>query len=403
MVEFLLIGTLLGLVQLAAALPWVAALDPVGFKSWLRRAATTRLGLHVGAVVLLGLLGVLALYHASVTDHNQMVFWGRIYASVLHLQLGADLFVFLFVVLLRLWPQGAAVALAAFREGVRQPLFWILSLGAFVLMVISLVIPYFTFGEDFKMVQEIGYDTIMLAATAFGVIAASMSVSEEIEGKTAITLMSKPISRRQFLLGKFVGILLAALAMTLLLGWFMIWILYIKPRWDPFSVPNPLEKIPDPAWVTRLVQRLDLDAVSLANVQGILLWSGDLGMTGLGMVLGFCQLMVLLAIAVALATRLPMIVNLVVCLVVFFLGHLTPILTAVSQNRFALVHFTAQLFDTLLPALEFYDMGAAIVRDTPLPPGDFALYVGSVTLYSVIYTVIALLFGLILFEDRDLA
>jgi ABC-type transport system involved in multi-copper enzyme maturation permease subunit len=403
MVEFLVVGTLLGLVQLAAALPWVAALDPVGFKAGFRRLTRTPLGLQVGSLVLLALVALMALYHTSVNDPDQMVFFGRIYASVLHLQLAADLFVLVFMVLLGLWPQGASVALAAFREGIRQPLFWILSLAGVVLMIVSIVIPYFTFGEDFKMVQEIGYDTIMLVATAFGVIAASMSISEEIEGKTAITLMSKPISRRQFLLGKFVGILLAALAMTLLLGWFLIWVLYTKPRWDPYSLPNPYEPIPNPEWVLQLVERLDLDLASVSSIQGILFWTHDLAMTGLGMVLGFCQLMVLLAIAVALATRMPMIVNLVICLIVFFLGHLTPILTAVSQNRFALVYFTAQLFDTLLPSLEFYDMGAAIVRDVPVPPKDFALYVGSVTLYSVVYTAIALLFGLILFEDRDLA
>ena len=68
------------------------------------------------------------------------------------------------------------------------------------------------------MVKELGYDMTMLAAVLFGVLAASMSISEEIEGRTAITLMSKPVSRRQFLLGKFVGILLAALVMTVLLG-----------------------------------------------------------------------------------------------------------------------------------------------------------------------------------------
>jgi hypothetical protein len=113
--------------------------------------------------------------------------------------------------------------------------------------------------------------------------------------------------------------------------------------------------------------------------------------------------MVLLAVAVALATRLSMVVNLPVCLVVFFLGHLTPILAAVSQRNMALVYFTAQLFGTLLPGLEFFSIGQAVVREAPLPAGQFALYTAEVSLYAVMYTAIALLFGLILFEDRDLA
>ena len=84
------------------------------------------------------------------------------------------------------------------------------------------------------------------------------------------------------------------------------------------------------------------------------------------MVLGFCQVMVLLAIAVALATRLPMIVNVNSCLVGLLPGQ--PDAGAgsqVSQNSYAMVRFMAQLFDTLLPGLEFFNLGPAIVRDTP--------------------------------------
>ena len=143
---------------------------------------------------------------------------GRVYGSVLHAQLTADLFVLAFFLLLRIWPKGEAVALSAFREGIRQPMFWLLvGFGSFFMIIVPFV-PYFTFGEDYLMVKELGQDIIMLIALVFGAILASTSISEEIEGRTAVTLMSKPVSRRQFLLGKYVGILLAALVITALLG-----------------------------------------------------------------------------------------------------------------------------------------------------------------------------------------
>ena len=62
-----------------------------------------------------------------------------------------------------------------------------------------------------------------------------------------------------------------------------------------------------------------------------------------------------------------------------------------------------KLFDVLLPALEFYNMGPAIIREAPLDLWQFAGYVGGVFGYSLIYTAIALVIGLLLFEDRDLA
>src|SRR5437588_400055 len=121
-----------------------------------------------------------------------------------------------------------AQCLAALRESLRQPMFWLLFGIALFLMWLVPLMPYFTLGEDIKMVKELGYDVIMLFAVVFAVIAASASISEEIEGRTAVTLMSKPVSRRDFLLGKFLGFFLGALVMILLLGWFMVWMFLFK-------------------------------------------------------------------------------------------------------------------------------------------------------------------------------
>src|SRR5262249_49766672 len=155
---------------------------------------------------------------------------------------------------------------AAFREGYRQPMFWMLLGLAVVLMLISPFLPYWTFGEDYIMVKEMGFDTIMLAAAAFGVIAAAMSISEEIEGRTAVTLMSKPVSRRQFLLGKFAGFFLCCLLLILSLGWLFDHILLYK-RWFDRMDPVPLA----PA-VTAWIDRLDIPSDGQNLVRGIASW-----------------------------------------------------------------------------------------------------------------------------------
>ena len=74
-----------------------------------------------------------------------------------------------------------------------------------------------------------------------------------------------------------------------------------------------------------------------------------------------------------------------------------------DNTAFSLVGFITNLLETVTPALEYFDMGPAIIRDTPISIWAFAQYVGSVSLYALVYTTIALLLGLILFEDRDLA
>jgi ABC-type transport system involved in multi-copper enzyme maturation permease subunit len=393
--QLFLVATILCLVQLLAALPWLAALDPRGFRLAARRPATwlAALGGVVGAGV------ALAIFIGVVQDPTRLQVWGRIlFGAVLQVQLTLDFFALLFPLLLFVWPQGGAVALAAFRESVRQPLFWVIVLGALLLMVVAPFIPYFTFGEDVKMVRELGFDTIMLAAVVFAVVMASMSISEEIEGRTAVTVMSKPVSRRHFLLGKFAGILLAAMLMTGLLTWLFEGMMWFKLWFDN-------EQVTDPSWLEPA--RKALDSVAGTSVDFILgagVWLEQALAALQGTLFGLCQVMVLLAIAVALATRLPMVVNLVTCLLVFFLGHLTQILVVVSSGRNALVNFIARFFDNVLPGLEYFDYGQVVIRgDVPLDPRRFSIYLGSIVAYAVLYSIIALLFGLVLFEDRDLA
>ena len=140
-----------------------------------------------------------------------------------------------------------------------------------------------------------------------------------------------------------------------------------------------------------------------AIARGIFLWVDEAGAVLPGLVISSSQIMVLLAIATALATRLHFTLNVIVCAGFYFLGHLAPVLTAVSEGKVQLVKFMAGVFDVVLPGLEHFDLSGVVVRDAPLPPVDFAWYTANVALYAVTYSVIALLFGLILFEDKDLA
>jgi hypothetical protein len=144
--------------------------------------------------------------------------------------------------------------------------------------------------------------------------------------------------------------------------------------------------------------------------QGVAVWTGEALAHHVGLLLNFGQVMVLLAICTALATRMQFVVNLTICLVIFLLGHLSPVLVQVTgkmvqegSSAMQLVYFIAQLFNAVFPALEYFDMGPAIIRDNPVPMWDFFVYVLSVFGYSLLYTAIALILGLVMFEDRDLA
>jgi ABC-type transport system involved in multi-copper enzyme maturation permease subunit len=417
----LLAGIILAGVQLLAAVPWLWAIDPRGAA----RTARDPKGIASAVAVFLGAGVLVAMLLGYKGESGSLEWYGRyVYGSVLHLQLIIDVCLLLPQLVVLAWPKGGAVALAAYREGWRQPMFWLIVVGGTVAIWASVVIPYFTFGDDYKMMKQIGFDVIMLATGGFGVLASSMSISEEIEGRTAVTLMSKPVNRRQFLLGKFVGILMACLAVSMILGWNLNSGLRVMREFDPINNaadPNDLQaatmdKVVDPMtiqgarWVAPAFASVVPSPGGRAIARGAGLWFGDTVAHSLGIALGFGQVMILTAIATALATRTTFVVNIVICLVVYALGNLAPVIVRQAAQSGAdadaavrLVAFIAQMVGVVFPALEFYTMGPAIIRETPLQLGEFAGYVGTVLGYSVIYTAIALLIGLLMFEDRDLA
>ena len=404
-----LIGTFfLALIQCVAAIPWYFALDPKSAKGLF----TTR----QGAIRLVGVLAAawagLALYLAYNNASEKMNWIGRSYGIVLHIQLLADFLIWLPHAITLVMPKTGAVALAAYREGWRQPMFWLILVGALLLMAVTIVLPYFTFGDDYLMMKLIGFDIIMLAALLFGTIAASISVSEEIEGRTAVTVMSKPITRRSFLFGKFLGITLTCLGMSLILGMFFNAALLAQREFDLINYDRSEDKLSNQAKaaVQPIVAKVFPSGTLNEFTKWAMNWMSESYTHVFGILLGFGQVMILVAVSVAIATRLNFIVALLIVLFVYLAGHLAPTVARVTDLRGSnggtasvVVGFLAKTFDVLLPALEYFHLGPAIIRDTPLDLLEYIYYSLKVFGYAGLYTAIVMVIGLLLFEDRDVA
>ena len=265
------------------------------------------------------------------------------------------------------------IAITTAKEAIRQPIFIVLVIAGGLMMILFPYIPYFTFGEDIKMVKDQGLATILILSLFLAIVTASNSIAEDIEHRTAITLLSKPINRRQFIVGKFLGIILAVALMFAILGLLFCVVVGYKVGYDARESSKQ-----SPTWQDRrdeVVQILP------------------------GIVLTYFQVVVLSALSVAISTRLPMLVNVVVCLAVFLFGHLAPVLVAAAQGSFDVVLFTANLIELVLPALEFFNVSSAVATGSDIPPS----YLAWNLVYCVLYSGIGILLAFVLFEDRDLA
>ncbi len=296
-----------------------------------------------------------------------------------------------------------AVAQAAYKETIRQPLFWFLLIFMIFLMGLSIFLPYYTFGEDLKMLKELQLSAILLPPLILTLFTAAMSVSEEIEGRTAVTLLSKPVARRDFLLGKYFGILAAALLMILILTIVMGWTINTKIDYDRLledmsSKPEEQAYLGGLQEVRAIAFRFpDLMQDAVIYILRVFM---VIELMSAGPFCHFCQVAIMTAITVALATRLPFVLNIFIGLVIFFIGNLVPVLKA-QAGDVPLVKFVAELFGFILPSLNYFKIESALSSGLIVVPwGAYTLQVG---LHALIFCTIAMLIGLLLFEDRDVA
>ena len=106
------------------------------------------------------------------------------------------------------------IAVNAFMELIRQPIFLLLMTGS-VLFEIFLAVPYyFAFGDEPKLVENSVLAVMLLSGLFGAVLSASSSLAREIRSGTALAVLSKPVGRAQFLLAKFAGLAAALTVLT---------------------------------------------------------------------------------------------------------------------------------------------------------------------------------------------
>ncbi|MBX3439666.1 MAG: ABC transporter permease subunit, partial [Planctomycetaceae bacterium] len=259
--------------------------------------------------------------------------------------IGAVVLLAIFVAI-NLFTRSGTIARATLKEALRQPIFSLMAAIGILVILANYFIPFFTLGSDTRVFIDCGLQTILIASLLLSVWTASMSVADEIEGKTAMTLLSKPINRRQFILGKYIGILQAATLMIVVLGAVLFVATYSKYGYD--------------------LQESGQERPPFMNIEdGFPFVNPIRTMAALtilpGLTLILFEVAVMTAVSVAISTRMPMLVNMVSCFAIFVIGHLTPVLVQTSFQGDALVfvRFVAQLLATILPTLDMFNMSTA--------------------------------------------
>jgi len=266
-------------------------------------------------------------------------------------------------------------------ETIRQPVVLLLVAVSVVLTIFSGLMPMYTLSyQDTKMVKDMGFSTATLCGLLVAFFSASTAISGEIEKKTALTVLSKPVSRLEFILGKYLGIMGTVVVCIAVIG-IALWATVASKYWiDYYQSKRSLEievDYQDPEILQKNLRILSTEEAK-ANV-AVKTAATD---TFKGTFLGLLQVAALAGISVAVSTRLPMVVNIVLCMGIYVFGHLS-----------------AALLCTILPNLGNLNLYWRIAEGTPVSPGYLLRSVG----YVAIYVVVALYIAVFSLSRRELS
>lgn len=126
-----------------------------------------------------------------------------------------------------------AIALNTFREAIRDRVLYLLLVFALILIAVSRLLSLLTVGEESKIIKDVGLSAISIFAVMTAIFVGVMLVFKEIERRTIYTLLANPVTRWQFICGKFTGLLVVlALNMALMsLALFAIVLVYGESPW----------------------------------------------------------------------------------------------------------------------------------------------------------------------------
>jgi ABC-type transport system involved in multi-copper enzyme maturation permease subunit len=278
-----------------------------------------------------------------------------------------------YVALRQAAPRVSAVALATAKSEMAQPLYLLLLLIGLFGMLLFAIMPFNTLGEDIRLMKDSGVTLIMVLGMLQAVWSAGTSVSDEIEGRTALTVLSKPLSRRSFLIGKYIGIMFSVLVLFLIIGAVLLIATSYKPIYDSREGTRTM-----PEW------QVGHEEV-VSTIPALALY--------------FMEAMAIGGIAVALATRLPLLANFVVCFVIYVIGNLTAPLVRSTNGENELVGFVGKLIAVVIPNLNAFNVQSAVDAGNQIPP----IYLAGAFTYLFCFAVMILMVAMLMFEDRDLA
>lgn len=262
----------------------------------------------------------------------------------------------------------AIVAGAVFRESVRDRVPYTMVVFAVLMIAASFLIAQLTAGQDLKIIKDLGLAALSIFGLLIAVFIGIGLVSKEVERKSVFGLLTKPVTRTQFILGKYLG-LVATLVVNLSV---MTMAYYLVLAYMDAAATDSLRA----GWAAPALDPRQLVAIVL--------------------IMG--ELALVTAVALFFSTFSSPFLSAVLTLGLWVAGHFNADLRQFEQvvDQPAVVWLARSLY-YLLPNLAPFNVRAEVVYGIPVS----SAHVGFTLLYAAIYIAALLVAAVAVFRRRD--
>jgi ABC-type transport system involved in multi-copper enzyme maturation permease subunit len=248
------------------------------------------------------------------------------------------------------------IAHNTFKETIRDRILYSLVIFAMIMIGLSYFLAELSVGDFERIVINFGLTCVLIFGAIIAIFIGITLVSKEVEKKTIYSIISKPVSRFEFILGKFFG-----LSVTLL--------------------------------VTTVSMTVGL--VVTAYIQ-----SGNFHSTlFLVSFMIYLELLILIAVSIMFSSFTTPTLSAIFTLSVFFIGHMSNGLKYFSEKtKVSGLKVTAKLIYYVIPNLENFNLRNTAVYGTGISVEE----IGYKIVYFLAYVGLLILFSHLIFSRRNI-
>lgn len=282
-----------------------------------------------------------------------------------------------------------AIALNTFTQLVRMKVFYFLLIFSVLIIGANLLFLNFTFEQELKILQDVSFGAMTLFASIFSIVGTALLIPKDIEDRTLYTILTKPVPRFEYLIGKLLGILFLVAVSLVLMSILFFAVLYMRQHGILAEETNQFRGQPTPEQLSSLKETIFSQGLRLELINGV--------------IAVFLKASVAAAIALVVSTfASSTLFTIIVSLVIYIIGHAQSMALDYyfpeGDMHGALQRFIAGIVAIIFPNLQMFNVVDGIVSGQSVPANVMFRLTGLTGFYLCIYSFVSW----ILFAKKEL-